>query len=404
MLKLPDFSDQVWLLALGRLLSQIGTGFILFYAPIFFVDQVGLSATLVGLALGSGSLSGVFGRILGGSFCDLPNWGRKKTLILSAIISTFADLILALTYNFPTLLLGNLLMGFGVGLYWPATEAAVADLTTIEQRNEAFAVARLADSLGLGVGVILGGLLIEVGGNYRILFIIDGLSFLLFLILVYRSISETATFRDTQPKIIQGWQIALRDRPLQLFAIVNILFTGYFAHIQSTLPLYFKNYLNSGNFSARMIGILFSCQIIAAIIFQLPIARLLQKLPKFKVLTISLLIWSLGFILVWLTGIVASNAVIWAFLSQIVFALAMVSYTPYASAFVVDLAPESLRGIYLAINSQCWAIGYFFAPPLGGWALERSITSAHSFWLFNAASISIGILILISLDRLQRNK
>jgi hypothetical protein len=50
---------------MGRLLSQIGSGFTLFYAPIFFVNQVGLSATAVGIGLGSGSISGVVGRFLG---------------------------------------------------------------------------------------------------------------------------------------------------------------------------------------------------------------------------------------------------------------------------------------------------------------------------------------------------
>ncbi|MGB3639640.1 MAG: hypothetical protein WBA39_19015 [Rivularia sp. (in: cyanobacteria)] len=55
------------ILAIGRLLSEVGTGFTLFYAPIFFVNQIGLSATTVGIALGSSSISGVVGRILGGN-------------------------------------------------------------------------------------------------------------------------------------------------------------------------------------------------------------------------------------------------------------------------------------------------------------------------------------------------
>ena len=147
---LPSLDHRVWILAGGRLLSQVGTGFTLFYAPIFFVNQVGLSAALVGIGLASASVSGVVGRFLGGSFADSRFWGRRRTLLLSAAISAVADVVLALTFNFPTLVIGNLLMGLGIGLYWPATEAAVADLTTVEQRNEAFAVTRLADSLGLG--------------------------------------------------------------------------------------------------------------------------------------------------------------------------------------------------------------------------------------------------------------
>ncbi|PZV15760.1 MAG: MFS transporter, partial [Leptolyngbya sp.] len=46
---LPNLDRRVWILAAGRLLSQVGIGFTLFYAPIFFTTQVGLTATQVGL-------------------------------------------------------------------------------------------------------------------------------------------------------------------------------------------------------------------------------------------------------------------------------------------------------------------------------------------------------------------
>uniref|UniRef100_A0ACD5GQI0 Uncharacterized protein n=1 Tax=Desertifilum tharense IPPAS B-1220 TaxID=1781255 RepID=A0ACD5GQI0_9CYAN len=75
---LPNLPNPVWILAAGRLLSQIGNGFTLFYAPIFFVNQVGLSATAVGIGLGSGSISGVFGRFFGGTLTDSPFGDAKK--------------------------------------------------------------------------------------------------------------------------------------------------------------------------------------------------------------------------------------------------------------------------------------------------------------------------------------
>lgn len=149
---LPRLQHQVWLLALGRLLSQVGTGFTLFYAPIFFVNQVGLSATAVGIGIGSASISGVIGRALGGTFADSKFWGRRRTLLLSAMISAIASFALAIAHDFPTFVLGNLLMGLGTGIYWPATEAVVADLTTPDQRNEAYSITRLSDALGLGIG------------------------------------------------------------------------------------------------------------------------------------------------------------------------------------------------------------------------------------------------------------
>lgn len=392
LLQLPDFSTQVWILAAGRLLSQIGTGFTLFYAPIFFVNQVGLSATVVGFALGSGSVSGVIGRFLGGQWADSPNWGRKRTLLISAVISAFADVVLALTYNFPTLIIGNLLMGLGIGLYWPATEAAIVDLTSGRQRNEAFAITRLADSLGLGIGVVLGGALISWSGNYRALFVIDGISFTLFFVVIYLAIAETNN--SPQSQSYQGWLVAFRDRALMVYLLVNILFTTYLSQVQSTLPLYLRNFVSTEGFDEKTISILFSWHIAFAAVCQLPIASWLNRFTRIQALTFSLLLWGGGFTLVWITGTLNNSPLIWSALALGIMSIAMVAYTPSASAIVADLAPESLRGVYLSLNSQCWAVGYFIGPILGGWALDRSATVAHSFWLLCAASIAIGILIL----------
>ncbi len=123
---LPKFKLPIWILAGGRLLLEIGTGFTLFYAPIFFVNQIGISSTLVGLALGSASVSGVVGRFLGGQWVDSPNWGRRKTLLISAAISALADLFLVMADNFPLLVVGNMLMGLGIGLIGKVAALTVA--------------------------------------------------------------------------------------------------------------------------------------------------------------------------------------------------------------------------------------------------------------------------------------
>ena len=404
MSRILNFSFKVWILAAGRLLSGIGNGFTLFYAPIFFVNQVGLSSTLVGIALGSASVSGVVGRFLGGQLSDSPTWGRRKILLASAAVSVFADVALSLTYNFPTLVLGNLLMGFGIGMYWPATEAAIIDLTSPEQRNEAFAITRLADSLGLSLGVVLGGALISNSGNYRALFIVDGISFIFFFGVIYFAISETYQFKPKQPNSKQenGWSLAFRDRSLMVFVAVNLLFTIYLSQVQSTMPLYFKNFiqLETGTgFSEKVISGLFTWHIVFAAVCQLPAAWLLNRFNRITGLCFSFVLWGIGFILVWMTGNVSDNILIWAILTLGIMSLGMITYTPIASGLVADLAPESLRGVYSSINSQCWAVGYFIGPPLGGLALDHPQFIGY-FWLSLAASVLIGIGILQYLNKL----
>ncbi|MEM8542738.1 MAG: MFS transporter [Cyanobacteria bacterium P01_H01_bin.119] len=401
---LPALDSRVWLLALGRLLSQVGIGFVLFYAPIYFVDRIGLSTTEVGLGIGIGAIAGLVGRFLGGSLADSPGWGRRNTLLLSAAVSAIADGVLVAAGNFPLFVLGNIVMDFGVGLYWPATEAVVADITPSADRNEAFALVRLCDSIGLGCGVVFGGALISLTGLYRLLFVIDGITFLLFFAIIFRFIAETRPAQTTKTSFLDGWGVALRDHSLLIYVLANVMFTGYIAQVQSTLPVYFNQFVainpeTGKGLAESTLSVLFTGHVVISALFQLPVARALRGLPMARSLMLTAIAWGLGFLSVWLAGVTDALPLAWAAVALTVMAIATVSYTPIASALVVSLAPEQLRGVYLSVNSMCWATGYFIGPPIGGWALDQSRAIADGFWLGAAASIGIAIAILALLDR-----
>ena len=401
---LPQLDRRVWLLATGRLLSQVGIGFVLFYAPIFFVNEVGLSATQVGLGVGSEALSGLVGRFLGGSMTDSAFWGRRKTLLLSALISALADVVFLISNSFPVFVLGNLLMGLGVGFYWPSTEAVVADITPEADRNESYAVVRLADSIGLGLGVILGGVLISTTQRYRLLFAVDGISFLVFFGLIYWAIAETRPAQEGDRTFWQGWNVALGDSLLLIYATVNILFTSYIAQIQSTLPVYFNKFVPTATGAPGLpeatISVLFTGHVILTALVQLPMARWLRPLAQPRALMVSACLWGVGFTLVWAIGAnLFSRASGGAALALAVLALAITAYTPIAAAFVVMLAPEALRGVYLSVNSMCWAMGYFIGPPVGGWALDQGESIANGFWLVAAVTVIPLLAVLYYLDR-----
>ncbi len=402
-LHLPTLDRRVWILSSGRLLSQIGNGFTLFYAPIFFVNSVGLSATVVGIGIGSGSIAGVIGRIMGGSLADSPRWGRRFTLLLSAAISAIADVALAIAGDFPVFLIGNLLMGLGIGLYWPATEAVVADIVNPEQRNEAYAIVRLADSIGLSSGVALGGLLVALTGLYRLLFVIDGISYVIFFAIIFGAIAETLRTEGNTTRFFAGWAAALRDRPLWVYALVNVWFTTYLAQIQSTLPVYFSRFvsLDGGNgLSDTTISLLFTWHIVLSALCQLPVARFLGRFGAIRALMGSALLWGLGFLFIWFTGITSTGILLSAIAGLAIMAIATVAYTPFASALVVTMSPDDLRGVYLSINSLCWAVGYFIGPTVGGWTLDQARWITDGFWLVSALSVLGAIAILNTLNQM----
>ncbi|NET54820.1 MAG: MFS transporter [Symploca sp. SIO2E6] len=101
--------------------------------------------------------------------------------------------------------------------------------------------------------------------------------------------------------------------------------------------------------------------------------------------------------LLWLTGIISTKPLIFALGAFSLIAIAEILYSPAASALVGDIAPIYLRGIYFALESECWAIGFLIGPSLGGWALEHPNTIGANFWLIMIASAGVAGVILMFL-------
>jgi MFS family permease len=391
---------QLWFQALGRSLYQIGSGLLYFYIPLVFVNQVGLTATSVGLSLGLSSLAGVLGHIVGGILADSAKFGRRGTLLFSASLGVLISLLLAFTQQLPLLITACLLMGVSVGMYWTAADAAVMDVTEMEERPQAFAVMSVAENLGNGIGILGGGVLLMLAqqSSHLLLFLGCGGVFLGFLVLVQVTMPETRQVTPEPEDTTQGILIALRDRALLVFVLANVLFTTYIALVTSTIPLYFTNFVPAiagPSSSVASTAPLFTwCYIGVGALLQIPIAQALARFRRSHVLMFALFLWAIGFGLVWATGVASDFQWFWGMSALCMFAIASVTYKPFAAAIVSELAPPSLRGAYVAISSQCWAIGYFVGPILGGWAMDQIPQIAHRSWLVAATSTIAGIIVL----------
>lgn len=169
--------------------------------------------------------------------------------------------------------------------------------------------------------------------------------------------------------------------------------------MQSTLPVYFNQFVPAADgqgLSEATLSVLFTGHVALTALCQLPVARRLKPLAQPRALMISACLWGLGFTLVWATGVgIFPRSTVGGAMALSIMAIAITAYTPVASSFVVMLAPETLRGVYLSVNSMCWAVGYFIGPPIGGWALDQSRQISDGFWLVAACS-AIPILAILS--------
>jgi MFS family permease len=428
----PDLNPAVLTISVARLIAQSGTGLVLFYMSLFAVEQLGLSETLSGVALGLSQVGGILGRIMGGTLVDTLGWGWRRTLLLVAGVAILGDLSFVLAHDFTTFVVANLIMSLSVGFYWPAIETAIADAVPNAQMNEAYAVARLGDSLGLSIGVVLGGAIVAWTQNYRWLYGLELCFFLVFLGLVSQikrpeppSIQpqhlganpatkpaadlakiQTAnpipnlTTNPTKKSGIAGWLQALGDRRLLLFVVISSLFITIISQVQTTVPLYFRHFLGpKGKVSGGGISALVTWYVVLSALLQLPIARLFRSYRRPLILMASFVCWALGFVALWGLAALGLAQLPLATVAMALFAVALILYAPTASALVVNLAPPAQRGIYVSINALCWSVGYAIGPPLGGWAMDQSKAVAQGFWLVGVGAILGGIILLQILDR-----
>ncbi|MBW4693067.1 MAG: MFS transporter [Lyngbya sp. HA4199-MV5] len=402
---------RVWLLAIGRLLCQTGSGLLTFYIPLVFVNQMGLSATAVGFSVGIGSLAEVAGHFVGGALADAPRFGRKWTLIVSIVLGAIVSFLLTVTGSLSLLLFTCLLLGFGVGIYWTAADAAMMDVTEPEDRSQAFAIATVADNIGTGIGVLGGGLLLlRVSQSPQLVFVGCGLIFLVFLG-AQLFMPETRQAESSSEKTaVQGIAIALKDKALVILFLANALLTTYIALVSSTIPLYFTNFISldrsvgasTVNASVDDVANLFTwCYIGVGTVVQLPVAHFFNKFQHVRVLMLSMVVWAVGFSLLWTTGTVTTDQLGWGIAALCTMSIATTLHKPFVAAIVSELAPPDLRGAYIGVNSQSWAIGYFVGPALGGWAMDQPQMIADNAWLIAAASTLAGLLILYALERLR---
>ncbi len=391
---------QVSVQAVGRFLIQVAYGLINFYIPILFVNQMGLSATSVGFALSLCAVTEVGGHFLGGTLTDAARFGRRTVLSLAAVSGIVVSGILMVAHSLGLLILASLVLGISLGFYWTASSAAVMDATEPEGRSQAFAVMGVSEYIGIGIGVLGGSALLGmVKEAPQLLFLGCGGMFLAFLLLMQGAMKDDYQPELKQDTSTQGFISALKDKALLVFLLANIFFTTYVALVTSTIPLYFTNFIAGSDpipgVSVGSTANLFTwCYIGVGAVLQLPTTNILKPFRRIFVLMGGMVLWGVGFALLWAAGTFAEAQFIWAIVALCLLSLASVAYKPFFVATVSDLAPPTLRGAYVAVSSQCWTVGYFIGPLLGGWAMDQSPVVAHRFWLGVASSVTLCIALL----------
>jgi MFS family permease len=372
--------------------NSLGNGIVIPFIVIYLheVRHIGLgtSGAVVAVLLGIGVVgSPVAGRIV-------DRVGARTTLMASLAL-------LAAGYGgFPFVHSGwhafglAAIAGAGNAGFAPSHSSLLGALTSGEQRTTAYALTRVTDNLGFGIGGLIGGLIAttQVPESYDLLFAVDAGTFLAFMgLLLFVPQPPRAGAIE---RLGGGYRQVARDRVfVWLLVLTALLVAAAYAQVATMLPPFVKEH---AAVSEAGIGAIFFANTLVLVVAQLPLAKALGGRSRLRALATAGAIFSatsLGVLAAgtWLDGTTAVVALCGVI---VVFSIAECLHGAVNNPLVADLAPQQLLGRYMALRTSAWQVGFLAGPAVGSLLLARSPTALWCGAAVVCALVAGGFLFL----------
>jgi MFS family permease len=392
---IPSLPRAVWTLEGAVLANSIGSGIVLPFVMIYLHNVRGITLGTAGLIVSTFAAVSFVMTPVAGSIIDRR--GPRMTLATSLVVLAAGFALFPLVREPWQGFACMVVAGIGNGGFWPSQSSLLAVLAGQAQRSSAYAVQRAAFNFGIGLGGVIGGLIATTSrpSTFTALFLLNAATFLVYAI-VAAGIRTPPRGEDVRKISERGYRDALGDRALVGVVGLNVIFvTAGYAQLEAVLPVFAKN---ESGVSEEQIGLLFLVNTLAVTLAQLPVVRLVEGRGRMRALAAMSTIWALAWLIVmgaglWFEAVAAAALFI---VAVALFGIGECVLGPAQSALVADLAPEGLRGRYLALLTNSYAVGFALGPAVGGLILD---VSPPALWATAASTLFLAALVALRLDR-----
>lgn len=300
---------------------------------------------LVKLTLSFPALFIALTAIIAGKFID--KFGRLRLLSAALILYAIGGSSGYWLDNIYLILAGRALLGICVGITMTIATTLIADYYQGKSRQKFAGLQIAVMSLGGIMFVTLGGVLADI--SWRVPFLLYLFPLLIFpmttLFLKEPKTIHTAKRKDTSiksPKII--WLV---------FINVMIMWILFFI-IPVQIPFYLKSIGIEKN---TLIGIAIASSTLFSVISSLSFSRIKDRLSYQQVFGIGYLLMALAF-----ASISYGGSYGMVLIGMLLAGLGMGLMIPNANVWVMQLAPEQIRGQEIGRLTTFWFMGQFLSP------------------------------------------
>lgn len=377
---------------LGNALAAFGNGFTV---PFLFVYVARVRD------LGDGTAGAVLAAFAAAALLVLPFTGRVidrsgplVMVVIGAVAAALGALGFGLSTSAPTVLAASALMGAGIAVLQPALATMIVWCSTPGTRSRAFATQFFLNNLGLGVGGLLGGLLVDESdpSSFTLLFTIEATMFLVLLtvlvtVRVARPEQPGAPVSSGGSARGSGWGVLLRDRSMVLLCVLGfVVFFSCYGQFESGLSAYA---VEVTRISTATLGIALAANTAMIVLAQFVVLRLVERRRRSRVVAVVGLIWTVAWLGAGASGLVhGAQAVATALLigTYALFGIGETMLSPTMAPLVADLAPARFIGQYNSAFALVKQLALAVGPAIGG-----LMAAAGAWWVY------VGMLVLCSL-------
>ncbi len=383
------YPSAFWTLIGATFIDHLGGALLFPFFALFVTERFGVGMTEVGVLFAIYAVANVIGSLFSGAITD--KLGRRWMLLFGLVVSATSSLLMIVVEDLALFYTLAALVGLLANAGGPAQQAMVADLLKQEKLAEGYGIQRVSINLAVAIGPAIGGLL--AAKSFTLLFIIDAISSLITALIVFFALPETKPApREGEPEenllnTLQGYGDVVRDRLFMAFWILTVLAIMAYNQLNSTLSVYLRDV---HGYTAQQFGYLMSLNATMVVLFQFWIAKRVSGKPAMVMMSLGTILYALGFAMF---GFVSTY--LFFVLAIVIITIGEMIISPVAQSLVARLAPEDMRGRYMAIYGFSWTVPFAIGPLLAGLIMDN--LSPYLVWYFSgflAFAAAGGFLVL----------